>query len=617
MLARGVAVPPVLDWSDGAPRSTAFDDGYFAAGDGLAESRAVFLAGLGLPEAWRGRDRFTVAELGFGTGLNVLALLQLWRDHRPSPHARLHLFSVEAYPLAPDDARRALAAWPELAPLAAPLLARWPRGRAGLHRFDWPELGATLDLVVGEALPAVTGWSGAADGWMLDGFAPSRNPEMWSPELLAAVAARTRPGGAAATFTVAGAVRRGLEAAGFAVAKRPGHGRKRERLEARLPGPPSPEPPRPSVAVVGAGVAGAALVRALRREGLSVVVVADAPGASRADAALVTPRLDAGGGAAARLSAAAFARAAALNADEAPGATIASGALRLEGGARDAARFDRIAAWDGFDPGALLRLPPAAAALRLGEATAPGALDEVGALVIEPAAVLSAWLAGARRVEGRAAALERTAGCWRVLDADGATLAEAQVVVLAGGAAGAALLPEAPLRPVRGQSETAAGADPCAAAAWGGYAVPTRDGVLFGATHGRGDADPAPRPEDREANLRALAAARPALAARVRALGPEALSSRAAVRAAAPDHLPLAGADPGRPGVWTLTALGGRGFTHAPLLAEHVAALVAGAPTPLPGDLAAAVDPARFVAAGTSPPHLRSRSTPPPEDPPC
>ncbi len=609
--------PPLLDWSDGAPRSVAFDDGYFAAGDGLAESRAVFLAGLGLPDAWAGRDRFTVAELGFGTGLNVLALLRLWADHRPFPHARLHLFSVEASPLAPDDARRALAAWPGLADLAAPLLAHWPRGRAGPHRFDWPALGASLDLMVGDALPAVAGWGGAADGWMLDGFAPSRNPDMWSPALLAAVAARTRPGGAAATFTVAGVVRRGLEAAGFAVAKRPGHGRKRERLEARLPGPPPADPPRPDVVVVGAGVAAAAVARALRREGLAVVVVAGAPGASHGDAALVTPRLDAGGGAAARLSAAAFARAVALYAGETHDAVIARGALRLESGPRDGARFDRIAAWDGFDPGALVRLPAGETAARLGEASAPGALDEADALVVEPAVVLAAWLKGVRRVEGEVATLERAGTGWRVLDGSGGQLAAAPALVLAAGASGAALLPEAPLRPVRGQSETAPGVDPGGAAAWGGYAVPTRGGVLFGATHGRGDADPAPRPEDREANLRALAAVRPALAARVRALGAEAPASRAAVRAATPDHLPLAGAVPGRPGAWTLTGLGGRGFTHAPLLAEHVAALVAGAPSPLPRDLAAAVDPARFAAAGTSPGRPRSGSTPPPEDPPC
>ena len=578
----------------------------------LAESRAVFLAGLGLPDAWAGRDRFTVGELGFGTGLNQLALLQLWRAHRPSPAARLHLVSVEAHPLAPADAARALQAWPELADLAAPLLAAWPRGRSGLHRFAWPALGATLDLMVGEALPAVEGWAGAADGWMLDGFAPSRNPDMWRPALLAAVAARSRPGARAATFTVAGVVRRGLEGAGFAVAKRPGHGSKRERLEARLPGDAPPDPPLPSVAVVGAGIAGAALARALRREGLAVTMVGAGEGASGNAAALVSPRLDAGLGPAAQLAAAAFAHAVGVYGSEAPEAVIARGALRLAAGARDGERFARVAASDLFDPGALEPADAPAVAATLGEADSATALKEADALVVEPAAVLRAWLGGAPCVAGEVAALAPDACGWRLLDGGGRELARAEVVVLAGGAAGARLLPGLELRPVRGQAETAAGVDPGPAAAWGGYAVPTRDGVLWGATHGRGDADVAPRPAERDANLLALAAVRPRLAATLRALPPGAVESRAGVRAATADHLPLAGPVPGAPGVWTLTGLGGRGFTWAPLLAEEVAARIAGAPPPLPLALARLVAPdrPRAAVAGTAPSRPRSPRTP-------
>ena len=604
--------PPDIDWSSGAPRAVAFDDGYFARGDGLAESRVVFLAGLGLPDAWAGRGRFTVAELGFGTGLNMLALLQLWRDHRPPGPSRLHLFSVEAFPLALADAARALTVWPELADLAEPLLASWPRGRSGLHRFGWPALGATLDLRVGEALPAVEAWAGAADGWMLDGFAPSRNPAMWSPELLAAVAARSRPGARAATFTVAGVVRRGLEAVGFTVTKRPGHGAKRERLEARLPGEPPDDGPRPSVAVVGEGVAGAALTRALRLEGLEVTVVAAATGASANAAALVAPRLDAGLGASARLSAAAFARAVALYDHEAPAAVLARGALQLASGPRDGDRFAKVSGWDAYDPGSITPLGPEAVGERLGEPAGSAALSEIDARVVEPTALVAAWLADAPRVEGEVAALEHCnehGGGWRLIGADGRELLRADVLVLAGGAAGAGLLPELELRPVRGQVETAAGVAPGLAAAWGGYAVPTRDGVLFGATHGRGDADPAPREADRRANLAALERVRPALAARIHALPPTALRSQAAVRATTPDHLPLAGAVPGRQGVWTLTGLGGRGFTWAPLLAEQVAAGIAGSPTPLPVDLAHLVDPGRR-ARGTAPGAPRSGEAP-------
>ncbi len=109
-------VPPRLDWSPGgAPIDVGHGDVYFSAQDGLAEARTVFLKGCGLPDAWAGRQRFTVAETGFGTGLNVLALWQLWREHRPGPQAQLSIVSFEGFPLAVADAARALSAWPEVA----------------------------------------------------------------------------------------------------------------------------------------------------------------------------------------------------------------------------------------------------------------------------------------------------------------------------------------------------------------------------------------------------------------------------------------------------------------------------------------------------------------------
>jgi tRNA 5-methylaminomethyl-2-thiouridine biosynthesis bifunctional protein len=235
---------PELDWTaQGAPRSTLFDDIYFSAADGLAESRAVFLRGCGLPEGWKDRSRFTVGELGFGTGLNILALLDAWRRTR-APGQRLSIFSVEAYLLPAEAAARALAAWPELEDLAADLLRRWPRRASGFHRLDFPELGASLDLAVGDAAWALEQWTGQADAWFLDGFSPAKNPQMWREAVLAGVARRSTPGARLATFTVAGAVRRGLQAVGFEAFKAPGHGAKRERLEARFAGTQAPAGPR-------------------------------------------------------------------------------------------------------------------------------------------------------------------------------------------------------------------------------------------------------------------------------------------------------------------------------------------------------------------------------------
>jgi tRNA 5-methylaminomethyl-2-thiouridine biosynthesis bifunctional protein len=240
--ARGFT--PVAWGEDGAPRSARFDDVYYSTADGLAETRAVFLEGCGLPAAWAGRSAFSVGELGFGSGLNVVALLDLWRRTR-EPDARLNIFSIEAFPISADDARRALSAWPEPGEIAGLLTDRWPRAAAGFHRIDLPECAATLDLAIMDASEALAQWRGHADAWFLDGFAPSRNPDMWREAVLAEVARRSAPGARLATFTVAGAVRRGLAAQGFTVEKRPGFGRKSERLEARHPRPPPAAPPAP------------------------------------------------------------------------------------------------------------------------------------------------------------------------------------------------------------------------------------------------------------------------------------------------------------------------------------------------------------------------------------
>lgn len=582
---------PRLLWTDdGAPRSGRFDDVYFSREDGLAESRAVFLAGCGLPEAWRGRRRFTVAELGFGTGLNIAALLDLWRREGP-PEGRLHVFSVEGFPLTPDEAARALSNWPEIADAAKALLDAWPKAAPGFHRLDLPAFNAVLDLAVGDAAEMVSAWSGRADAWFLDGFAPSTNPGMWSDAVQDAVAARTAPGGRVATFTVAGTVRRGLSARGFEVEKRPGHGRKRERLEARLPGAASIGT-SPSVAIVGAGIAGAALARAFAAQGLACTVVEQddvGAGGSGFPSALVTPRLDAGDGGIAALHAQALSRAGALY-GAVPGAVLARGVLQLEQAPRDAVRFAKVAAQDIWPPDAMQVLDADACEARLGEPVGMGGLFMRDALALHPRPALEAWLAAATRIAAQVARIAPGPAGWRLADAAGDIILEAGAVVIAAGWGAAALAPDLPLAPVRGQADWVEGPG-SPPVAWGGYAAPTKTGLLFGATHDRGVTDPMTDPAASDRNLEALRARLPGLAARVAGAGTP--NSRAAVRATTPDRLPVAGAL--APGLFALTGLGSRGFCVAPLLAEHVAALATGAPSPLPVPLAERVDPKRFV----------------------
>ncbi|MFB9150011.1 tRNA (5-methylaminomethyl-2-thiouridine)(34)-methyltransferase MnmD [Roseovarius ramblicola] len=215
-----------IDWRDGdVPVSARFNDPYFSLEDGLAETRHVFLAGNDLPG--RFRDGVHIAELGFGTGLNLLAALDAWRTAGIA--GRLVYTSFEAYPMAPHDMRRAQSRFADLAPLAAELGPHWT---GGAQRIALPDLDFTL--VTGDARETLKAWPNKANAWFLDGFSPARNPEMWQPDLMNEVARHTAPRGTAATYTAAGFVRRGLEAAGFSVSRMPGYGRKRHMTRAIL-----------------------------------------------------------------------------------------------------------------------------------------------------------------------------------------------------------------------------------------------------------------------------------------------------------------------------------------------------------------------------------------------
>ena len=581
---------PRLDWSEaGEPRSARFDDVYFSAENGLEESRAVFLEGCGLPDAWRAGRRFTVAELGFGTGLNIAALLNLWRRAKP-PKATLHIFSIEGFPLARAEVERALAPWPEIANVATQLVERLPPHTPGFHRVDLPDFAATLDFAYLEAADALNRWQGRADAWFLDGFSPAKNPQMWRDDVLALIARRSAPGARAATFTVAGEVRRGLAAQGFEVAKRPGFGRKRERLEAVFPGARSETVASVTVAIIGAGIAGASLARAFKALGCDGTVIAPAGArASDVPAALVTPRFDAAGGAVARLFAQAFERAFDLYRRETPSAILSEGVLQLEHQDRDAARFDKVAAQSLWPEATVNRLTHEDVSRRLDEPVSRGALELSDGLAVDPSRLLETWLVGAQRVEAEVASVERHGDQWAILDASGDAVLDADVVCIAGGWGARAFLPAGRLSPTRGQATRFATSAEAPAFAWGGYVVTLPDGVLVGATHDRGDAATDVRDADDRRNLESLGRVTPELAQRL-AEAPR--RGWTAVRALTSDRLPLAG--PIGEGLFVLGGLGSRGFTVAPLLAEHVAALATGAPSPLPADLGTLVAPERF-----------------------
>ncbi|MEM8787731.1 MAG: tRNA (5-methylaminomethyl-2-thiouridine)(34)-methyltransferase MnmD [Pseudomonadota bacterium] len=216
---------PSLAWSGATPVSQTFSDPYYALSDGAGESAHVFLAGNGLPG--RFAPGFHIAELGFGTGLNLALAWAAWAAaDLPGP---LRFTSFEKAPMRAADMARALGRWPDHAGRMAPLIAALADGA---RAFTAPDLDFTL--IEGDARATLPAWSGRADAWFLDGFSPAKNPELWHADLLRAVAARTRPGGSFATYTAAGHVRRALAAAGFTVTRSPGYGGKRHMTSGRL-----------------------------------------------------------------------------------------------------------------------------------------------------------------------------------------------------------------------------------------------------------------------------------------------------------------------------------------------------------------------------------------------
>ena len=206
-------------------RSQEFDDVYFSAGDGLAETRHVFLDGNGLPETWSGAKQFVIGETGFGTGLNFLAVWKLFGE-TAAEGQKLHFISVEKFPLSAEQIDEALSHWGELDEYRAQLVEVYPENPIGVfeHDFGRVKLTITFDDVVDGLKQADT----IVDAWFLDGFRPSSNPEMWTDAVFEQVARLSKEGTRFATFTSAGFVRRGLEAVGFDVKKVPGFGRKRE-----------------------------------------------------------------------------------------------------------------------------------------------------------------------------------------------------------------------------------------------------------------------------------------------------------------------------------------------------------------------------------------------------
>ncbi|MEJ1169317.1 FAD-dependent 5-carboxymethylaminomethyl-2-thiouridine(34) oxidoreductase MnmC [Variovorax sp. CCNWLW235] len=606
-----MAAEPVAWRADGVPYSERFGDIYHTEIGALAQARHVFLGGCGLPEAWSGRPKWLILETGFGLGLNFLTTWQVWRADANRPRM-LHVVSIEAHPVGPEDLLRAAGAYPELLPLAEELAAQWHGLLPGFHRLAFEAGCVLLTLCIGDVQPMLRAQRFEADSIFLDGFSPEQNPDMWSPDALKAVSRFAHQGTGIAARTDARAVQDALSQNGFQLERRPGPPPTRDGLigvfapawtvRRRGPAPEHVETPG-HCAIIGAGLAGAAVAASLARRGWQVTVLdaADRPaaGASGLPVGVLAPHVSPDDALLSRLTRAGI-RATWLELErlleEGPDWRAASVLERRpEGDTRVPAGWSESGPNESW---------PASAA-QLANAGLPAdspALWHARAGWVRPSRLIEAWLREPGiefRGNAPVARLSRSAAGWQLWGAANQLLAEADRVVVAAGYESGRFAPTLPLQPVRGQ------------VAWGRMAgdlalpatplngdghliahVPEDEGALLwlcGATFDRDSTDLAPQVNDTEANKERLKRLHPGAAA---ALAPAFENGEAehwvGIRCASGDRRPLVG-PLGEAGLWACTALGSRGLSFAALCAELLAAQWHGEPLPLPVNLAKAL----------------------------
>ena len=566
------APTPELDWSrSDTPVATEFGDIYFSTDGGLEETQTVFLKGCGLPERWASAQDHIIGELGFGSGLNLLVAWQAFEKHA-APTQHLHFISIEKFPFTQDMLRQALAHWPTLKDKAERLIALWPGPVKGVHRLHLSPR-VTLTLYIEDVETALDQMSippntCCVDSWFLDGFSPAKNPAMWSGEIMQKLAKLSHNQTRLATFTVAGHVRTALSDAGFSVSKETGFGRKRHRLEARFNGGPNRVMPRtPSPLIIGGGIAGASLVRAARRAGLSARLIHDDPdmkfAASGNPAALVKPRLDLQDRPESRFFLAAFLHA--LRAYQDDGTIISEGVTQIAKDEKEQTRFEKILA--------NAPLPPE-------QITAhPKGISFPKSVVIDPVKTITVWRQGVETTPAQISQVKHINGQWQALDQHGQVIDSAEILIIASGAGvrtihfedGRTIADVLELRFSRGQLSWAKG-QVDGPTAYGGYALPLGEDILLGATHDRVDmAEPYElRIKDDQRNLEG---AHKYLNKNI-SLSEQ--KGRASLRVTTANTLPRITEI--APNLWVFTGLGSRGFSFAPLLADQLVAKLMSGP---------------------------------------
>nr|WP_283648517.1 bifunctional tRNA (5-methylaminomethyl-2-thiouridine)(34)-methyltransferase MnmD/FAD-dependent 5-carboxymethylaminomethyl-2-thiouridine(34) oxidoreductase MnmC [Alteromonas macleodii] len=664
----------------GTPVADHFDDVYFSNDSGIDETQHVFVAGNDLAERWQQwrNPTFVIAETGFGTGLNFLVAMRAFNEFRAAnpdhPLKRLYFITTEKFPLPQQDMQRALEAFPALKDEAQALASLYPMGLEGCHRLHFDNHSTTLDLWIGDVHELLPQWhspiKGLIDAWFLDGFAPSKNPDMWTDALFSQMARLSKTGTTFGTFTAAGIVKRGLAGVGFTIKKRNGFGRKRDMLtgvfdqdhenvqhKLRLPAGPYYRYVNGSldktskVAVVGSGLAAATACLALVKRGICTTLYFDgdtlASGASGNPQGGFYPQLHSEASIASRIQAHSF-----LYARQAYDHTIEHakacgladvahdfcGVIQLSFNDKVAERQNKLAAADVW-PEALIKpvnskevsdianlaLPYSGLYIGLGGWISP---PQLVTAMIEEALQSGKLTLKPNHIYVSHEAVETTKQQVRIrfnLDSaenEEVITADHLILALGAGAVNASDFDSLSLRPVRGQVEAIPTQMPIeqlnTVLCHKGYMTPVFEGRhALGSTYVKNDLSTDVRGDETEMNL---ATHEQALANTdiVQALQHDG-KARAATRLGSPDHQPVVGAlhnfdslkehytmlGVGKPltsapvlpssVVSTLTCLGSRGLTTAPLMAEVLVSSLCKEPLPLSNDLLNAVNTSRFM----------------------
>ena len=664
----------------GTPVADHFDDVYFSNDSGIDETQHVFVAGNDLAERWQQwrNPTFVIAETGFGTGLNFLVAMRAFNEFRAAnpdhPLKRLYFITTEKFPLPQQDMQRALEAFPALKDEAQALASLYPMGLEGCHRLHFDNHSTTLDLWIGDVHELLPQWhspvNGLIDAWFLDGFAPSKNPDMWTDALFSQMARLSKTGTTFGTFTAAGIVKRGLAGVGFTIKKRNGFGRKRDMLtgvfnqdnenvqhKLRLPAGPYYRYANDSldktskVAVVGSGLAAATACLALVKRGISTTLYFDgdtlASGASGNPQGGFYPQLHSEASIASRIQAHSF-----LYARQAYDHTIEHakacgladvahdfcGVIQLSFNDKVAERQNKLAAADVW-PETLIKpvdskevsdianlaLPYSGLYIGLGGWLSP---PQLVTAMIEEALQSGKLTLKPNHTYVSHEAVETTKQRVQIrfnldsAESEEVITADHLILALGAGAVNASDFNSLSLRPVRGQVEAIPTQMPIeqlnTVLCHKGYMTPVFEGRhALGSTYVKNDLSTDVRSDETETNL---ATHEQALANTdiVQALQHDG-KARAATRLGSPDHQPVVGAlhnfdslkehytmlGVGKPltsapvlpssVVSTLTCLGSRGLTTAPLMAEVLVSSLCKEPLPLSNDLLNAVNTSRFM----------------------